>query len=387
MHATADELARYRAVTGEKSSIFRSLRSLYLALRRARRYTSAVQKAYGVGPAAQLRELAKARLGVGLSTEQFYLHQYYLPERREIWRRHVDASGHLQGWLIADCGRRYSEILHDKIAFFQMAENIGLPTIPIIATFVEGIAISTAAALVGDLFSKPSTGWKGNHGELWRYEAGLYRHSKKALAFQWRELLEHLRKQSELQGRAFILQAAARNHQGLAPLTNGALATVRIVTCKAPSGSIDLMPPALKIPWGEAVADNMAQGGVVAPIDLASGRLSGPGYRKDCKVGSVRVLNHPNTGAVLNNFELPFWRETVQLARRAHAEFDSLFFIGWDIAILEGGPVILEGNPYWDPDVICLSHRVPLADTQFVSYWLRAYNPMALNPIHSALSN
>ena len=371
--ATDDDLARYRAVTVEKSSIFKRLRSVYFALQDGRKYARAVRGAYGVGRAAQLLELGKAQFHVGMTAEQFYLHQFYLPDRRATWRRHVDASGRPQGWLIERCGRPYSRILHDKIAFFQMAQTIGLPTIPLLATFVEGRAKSTGEPLPADLFSKPSSSWKGHHAELWRYDAGLYRNANKALVLQWSELLEHLRRQSELQRRAFILQAAARNHQGLAPLTNGALATVRIVTCQTPTGSIDLMPPALKMPWGEAVADNMAQGGVVAPIDLSSGRISGPGYRKDLELGSVEVLNHPDTGALLTGFELPFWRETIDLATKAHAEFASLFFIGWDIAILKDGPVILEGNPYWDPDVVLLSHRITVADTQFVPYWLHAY--------------
>ena len=168
---------------------------------------------------------------------------------------------------------------------------------------------SPRSAPPADLFSKPSTGWKGNGTTL-----------------------------------------------------NGALATVRIVTCRTPSGSVDLMPATLKMPWG-AVADNMAQGGLVAPVD-PTGHIAVPSLLQGRKTRGQKVDAHPDTGTRLEGFEIPFWREVVGLSMAAHAAFASMFFIGWDIAILNDGPVILEGNPLWDADVILLAHRITLADTQ-----------------------
>jgi hypothetical protein len=271
-------------------------------------------------------------------------------------------------------------ILRDKIAFSKRAKMLGIPTIPILATFIEGETVgSPGSAPCADLFSKPSSGWKGNGATLWRNEEGAYRRSgSTATALPWDGLLEYLRQRSK--ARAFILQAAAHNHPALRPLTNGALATVRIVTCLTPSGSIDLMPPALKMPWGAAVADNMAQGGLVAPVDLASGHIAGPAYRKDEKIGVMKVPIHPDTGTSFAGFQIPFWPEVVELSIASHTAFDSMFFIGWDIAILDDGPVILEGNPLWDVDVILLAHRISVADTQFVPYWLHHYNVGLAHP-------
>lgn len=383
--ATDTDLVRYREATGKKnawwSRVFRRLRSIGYAVFETRTRARAVSKTHGVGRLAQISELANAQFRVGLSGEKFYLHQYYLPERRHLWRRYVDA--HTSQWqLMSSRASQWQQIessrcedfetLRDKIAFSHRAEMHGIPTISILASFVDQRVEASENTPSTDLFSKPSTAWKGEGAMLWRYEAGIYRSSgDPRAAMQWDALLEYLRKQSR--DHALLLQVAARNHLELQPLTNGALATIRIVTCRTPSGSIDIMPPALKMPWGSAVADNLAQGGLVAPIDPTSGQIAGPAFRKDEKLGSVCVAEHPDTGRSIAGFQIPFWREAVELSIAAHAAFDSMFFIGWDIAILDDGPVVLEGNPLWDVDVILLAHRIPVAQTQYVPYWLHHF--------------
>ena len=44
--------------------------------------------------------------------------------------------------------------------------------------------------------------------------------------------------------------------------------------------------------------------------------------------------------------------ERVVLALRAAAAFPWVRSVGWDIAISEGGPVLVEGNERWSPSLI-----------------------------------
>ena len=46
------------------------------------------------------------------------------------------------------------------------------------------------------------------------------------------------------------------------------------------------------------------------------------------------------------------WAETRALAERAHAAFPYKTAVGWDIAITEDGPVIVEGNSAPCVDII-----------------------------------
>jgi hypothetical protein len=62
---------------------------------------------------------------------------------------------------------------------------------------------------------------------------------------------------------------------------------------------------------------------------------------------------------------LPHWDEVKALAVRAHAAFAGRLMIGWDIAITEDGPVVIEGNRGPDMDLMqrfmetgfCSHHR------------------------------
>jgi hypothetical protein len=133
------------------------------------------------------------------------------------------------------------------------------------------------------------------------------------------------------------------------------------------------------MPVGDAIADNIAQGGLAAPIDVASGRISGPAIRKDKRIGASSHSTHPSTGTVLEGFLIPFWQDVVALTLTAHKAFPSVYSVGWDVAILPNGPILLEGNAWWDSDLTVLPHGITLSDTQFVKYsntyftelWLR----------------
>jgi hypothetical protein len=123
------------------------------------------------------------------------------------------------------------------------------------------------------------------------------------------------------------------------------------------------------MPAGRLVVDNFLQGGLAAPIDFAAGRICGPAVRKDNDLGLISTNRHPDTGQEFNGFPIPMWSEAVELARRAHKTFPTVAFIGWDIAILQDGPVLVEGNFPFDTDLTVLPHGLTLSDTQFIPYY------------------
>ena len=122
-----------------------------------------------------------------------------------------------------------------------------------------------------------------------------------------------------------VVQARVANHGSLVgTITTGALATVRVVTCRTPSGSIDLLPPAIRMPYGRSIVDNVAQGGLAAPVDIATGKICGPAIRKDKRLAIVTVGKHPDTCVSFVGVQLPFWEGALNLAVRAHMAFPSM---------------------------------------------------------------
>ena len=52
---------------------------------------------------------------------------------------------------------------------------------------------------------------------------------------------------------------------------------------------------------------------------------------------------HPDTNIKLDGFEIPFFNNAIDLTLKCAEEFPSKI-IGWDIAITENGPLIIEAN-------------------------------------------
>lgn len=53
---------------------------------------------------------------------------------------------------------------------------------------------------------------------------------------------------------------------------------------------------------------------------------------------------HPQSQAAFAGCQIPFFREAVELVKQAAREIPEIRYIGWDVAITEDGPVIIEGN-------------------------------------------
>jgi hypothetical protein len=341
-----------------------------------RRYGRGVKKRNNVGLIKQFRYLTSDHLHYRMPPESFYMYRHYLPENRCLTANHFDFSHILpmQQHLI-DCAKCEDFLLlRNKHLFARRCSEINLPSLPLLAEFEDGKMIShprgsELALPEMDLFSKPSQYWCGIGANLWTHAMpGRYRNALSGEAFDRNGLIKKLCADSK-SGR-IVLQEKASNHSSMiGSITMGGLATIRFVTCRTPSGSIDCLPPVIRIPIAGAIVDNIAQGGLAAPLDIATGKICGPAIQKNEEYGISIFEKHPDTGVEFAGIRLPFWREVLDLAMQAHLAFPSMHFVGWDIAILQDGPVVVEGNSWWDVDLILLPNRISLSDTQFIPYY------------------
>jgi hypothetical protein len=83
---------------------------------------------------------------------------------------------------------------------------------------------------------------------------------------------------------------------------------------------------------------------MVAPVDMTSGRLGNAvGATAERPVVDV-VMRHPVTGVAFDGFQLPYWAEVRDLVTRGARAFEKLPALGWDVAIAEDGPILIETN-------------------------------------------
>ncbi|EIM77255.1 hexapeptide transferase family protein [Nitritalea halalkaliphila LW7] len=133
-------------------------------------------------------------------------------------------------------------------------------------------------------------------------------------------------------------------HERLQELSPSAVNTVRIFTQLTPDNQVDLLGCRLRISVNSPV-DNMAAGNLAAPIEDATGIVSGPGVYSDITKKEAHV--HPVSKVAITGFQVPFWKETLEMVKTAALKHPQNRSIGWDVVITADGPGLIEGNHDW----------------------------------------
>ncbi|MCL1965416.1 MAG: hypothetical protein FWF69_10245 [Firmicutes bacterium] len=185
----------------------------------------------------------------------------------------------------------------------------------------------------GDVIGKPMEGSSGN---------GIVKYKRGELPS-----LEALR----LAGIG-LLEDCVRQHEALDALCPTSVNTVRVATLLGDKKQ-GIVYASLRVGNGNVV-DNVDQGGMAAPVALATGVLTAVGADKQ----GNRYETHPMTGARIPGFGIPYWAETVDMCLRAMHVVPQVRFVAWDVAVTPDGPVLIEGNSF-------PSHAVP----QFAAHY------------------
>jgi hypothetical protein len=198
-----------------------------------------------------------------------------------------------------------------------------------------------------DLFVKPLVGSGGKGAERWDC-MGPRRWISAGLELSDKDLIDRLRGK----GRPFIVQKRVQTHPAVEPLTSGATPTVRALTMIDDHGEPELVASVFRMSFGaNRTVDNIHAGGLACAVSLNDGRLGlASNLGSDARLGWTSV--HPTTGAQIEGTRLPYWDEVKDLAVQAHRLFADRLLIGWDIAIDENGPILIEGNRGPDMDLM-----------------------------------
>lgn len=133
-------------------------------------------------------------------------------------------------------------------------------------------------------------------------------------------------------------------HPELNRLSPSGVNTVRIFTQLDEQGDVNILGCRLRISVNSPV-DNMAAGNIAATINDVTGRLEGTAVYSD--ITKPQLANHPITNVEIAGFQVPFWKETLEMAKKAAQQHPQNRSVGWDIVITENGPGLIEGNHDW----------------------------------------
>jgi hypothetical protein len=161
----------------------------------------------------------------------------------------------------------------------------------------------------------------------------------------------------------WLLQEPLRSHSAIVEWTGSdKVSGVRLHTFLTRHGVV-ATHAVFKINAGKLDSDNFAHGAsgnMLASDDIASGSIC----RTAAGVGPDQRTNapHPVSGRNLVGLTLPYWEQTVALATEAQKAFPGFLCPGWDIAICDDGPRILEVNAFGDIDLPQHASRTPFAN-------------------------
>ena len=132
------------------------------------------------------------------------------------------------------------------------------------------------------------------------------------------------------------------NHEKIREVYPLSLNTMRMITVIDDEGKPQLFFAAQKFGRDGRFVDVR---GLHAPIDLETGTIKFPFHSGDTTTDDF-YTEHPNTGYPLIGFEVPLFEEAKEMILRAAALIPKMRYVGWDVAVTDRGPVIVEGNDY-----------------------------------------
>ncbi len=287
-----------------------------------------------------------------------------VPKRRLVhFQKHFNPSG-------------FDVLTEDKVVFDAYCRRVDLPVPPTFAVLwhpsgwkTDGTPLHGADEWVpffkrdapDEFLVKPADGFYGRGVRVFAREGGAFRESS-GRVFSAAELHAELLSPRPYYYPKLVLQERLRNHEALLALSGSAgLQTIRIVTLVHDDGSAGVYLTFLRIISADAIVDNFDHGrtgNLMALADPASGVLERAVACHPSVIGPVFIERHPRTGMSIPGFVLPCYEEACALVLRAARLFLPLRTIGWDVAITPAGPVLIEGNAYWEAGYLVLTTQI-----------------------------
>ena len=163
---------------------------------------------------------------------------------------------------------------------------------------------------------------------------------------------------------SFLLQEKVNGHAYSVEMFPDSLNTLRIFAIRDVAGAEPRVTVVVQRIGRASTAplDSFSAGGLIARVDLRTAELS---YALSHVTRRSRDTfpAHPDTGARIEGRVVAHLDEALDLVLRAMRAFPEAIHIGWDIAVSDRGPLIIEGNA-----------RRPAARSA------QAHGPFALDP-------
>lgn len=143
-----------------------------------------------------------------------------------------------------------------------------------------------------------------------------------------------------MEEKLFLAEQTIVQHPEMNKLCSSSVNTVRVCTVVSDNGNPHVVYALVRIGSGDKAVDNISSGGMYTLLSK-DGRITHPAF---CDKTVTYYTQHPATGFDMIGFQIPYFEEAIALCKQAALQEPTMRYIGWDIAITEDGPVMVEGN-------------------------------------------
>lgn len=144
---------------------------------------------------------------------------------------------------------------------------------------------------------------------------------------------------SLIRNKQYLVEDYIYQSRQMSLLYNKSVNTLRILTFYK-NKKVYILKSILKIGNGGSV-DNFSSGGMYTFVD-ENGKVYVPAIDEEGNVFEV----HPISKKKIVGFEIPKYKEVVDFVKELGLVVPKVRYVGWDIAITDDGPVVVEGNNF-----------------------------------------
>ena len=292
----------------------------------------------------------------GLTTEEYY--DFEFEKRSEDFRESFLGLNEQRLYLDYLNPIRYYTLARNKYLAHKMLENTGVrkselycyyqPEATYIASNENAGDIQNVLRILKDknVCSCVVKTTESSHGEnVWVIKAVDYCNDDAEMTRfdgQVIKLSEVLDKEP------LIFESVVHQTEQFASFNESSVNTVRFMTTLYPDGSAKIIATFIKIGRAGKCVDNAGGGGNVdVCVDTDTGEIK-YAIQYDGWRNIKDIEKHPDSGNQLNGIIIDNWEAIKMEVIKFQQAFPYCKAAGWDIAITDDGPVVIEVNDFWD---------------------------------------
>lgn len=142
-----------------------------------------------------------------------------------------------------------------------------------------------------------------------------------------------------LKNGSFVLEEGVFQCDAMSKFNPDSINTLRIVTIKQ-GDKVSNWCSFIRTGRKGCPVDNGGRGGIIIGVDINTGEMNTNGVNEQGEIFET----HPDSGVKFKGFKIPLWKESCEMAIEMMDAMPNMRCIGWDIALTDKGPVVIEAN-------------------------------------------